>query len=268
MCLNCFATRRGLLKSSLTASFGAAGLAALPLPGFAAARKPLIMLDPGHGGHDPGAIAPDGYYEKSITLTTALELRRTLQATGRYRVGMTRETDDYVTLEGRVNIAQEHKADLFLSMHCDHLPESNLRGASVFTLSNKASDSLAAAVAQDENSADGPGAGPSGVSPQVANILASLETKATKIGSASFQETIASSLSGGIPLLPGPKRSANFAVLRDPSIPSVLLEMGCLSNADDEKRLRDAKQRHVLVTRLSRAVDNYFNDPSGGRMAG
>ena len=264
MCLNCNASRRGLLRLGL----GAAGLAALPRRSSAAIQKPLIILDPGHGGHDPGAIAPDGYFEKTLTLATGLELHRALLATGRYRVAMTRETDDFISLEGRVNIALEHKADLFLSMHCDHLPESGLRGASVFTLSDKASDKLAAAVAQDENSADGPSTGPSGVSPQVANILASLETRATKIGSATLAEEIASSFSGSIPLLPDPKRSANFAVLRDPSIPSSLLEMGCLSNADDEKRLRDPRQRHQLVARLTHAIDSYFNDPANGRVAG
>ncbi|HTQ70292.1 MAG TPA: N-acetylmuramoyl-L-alanine amidase [Acidocella sp.] len=264
MCLNCNASRRGLLRLGL----GAAGFAALPRRSGAAIQKPLIMLDPGHGGHDPGAIAPDGYYEKAVTLATGLELRHALLATGRYRVAMTRSTDDFIPLEGRVNLALEHKADLFLSMHCDHLPESNLRGASIFTLSDKASDKLAAAVAQDENSADGPSAAPSGVSPQVANILASLETRATKIGSATLAEEIASSFSGAIPLLPDPKRSANFAVLRDPSIPSSLLEMGCLSNADDERRLRDPSQRRLLVARLSRAIDSYFNAPANGRVAG
>ncbi len=240
----------------------------LPGRSHAATQKPLIMLDPGHGGHDPGAIAPDGFYEKTITLTTGLELRHALLATGRYRVGMTRATDSFISLEGRVNTALEHKADLFLSMHCDHLPEAGLRGASVFTLSDKASDNLAAAVAQDENSADGPSAGPSGVSPQVASILASLETRATKIGSATLAEDIASSFSGSIPLLPDPKRSANFAVLRDPSIPSTLLEMGCLSNADDEQRLRDPKQRRLLVAQLTRAIDGYFDGSAGGRVAG
>ncbi len=263
MCLNCDATRRGFLRLGL----GAAGLAALPRRSLAA-EKPLIMLDPGHGGHDPGAIAPDGYYEKTITLASALELRHALQATGRYQVAMTRTTDTFITLEGRVNTALTHKADLFLSMHCDHLPEADMRGASVFTLSNKASDKLAAAVAQDENSADGPSAGPSGVSPQVANILASLETRATKIGSATFSKDIADALSGGIPMLPDPQRSANFAVLRDPSIPSVLLEMGCLSNAEDERRLRNLGERRELVARLARAIDGYFSDPASGRMAG
>ncbi|MBU6448752.1 MAG: N-acetylmuramoyl-L-alanine amidase [Rhodospirillales bacterium] len=264
MCLNCDATRRGFLRLGL----GAAGLAALPRRSRAAGQKPLIMLDPGHGGHDPGAIAPDGFYEKTITLATGLELHQALLETRRYRVAMTRSSDTFISLEGRVNIALEHNADMFLSLHCDHLPEPDLRGASVFTLSNKASDRLAAAVAQDENSADGPTGAPAGVSPQVANILASLETRATKIGSATLADDIASSFSAKIPLLPDPKRSANFAVLRDPSIPSALLEMGCLSNAEDERRLRDLRQRRLLVARLADAIDSYFSDPARGRIAG
>ncbi|MBU6418894.1 MAG: N-acetylmuramoyl-L-alanine amidase [Proteobacteria bacterium] len=244
-------------------------MAALPRRSRAFWVKPMIMLDPGHGGHDPGAIAPDGYYEKTITLATALELRHSLIETGRYRVAMTRMSDHFVTLEGRVNLAVEHQADMFLSMHCDHLPEANLSGASIFTLSNKASDKLAAAVAQDENSADAPPSGaPAGVSPQVASILASLETRATKIGSATLASDIASSFSARIPLLPNPERSANFAVLRDPSIPSTLLEMGCLSNAEDERRLRNLEQRRLLVARLTSAIDSYFNDPSRDRVAG
>ncbi|MGE4482137.1 N-acetylmuramoyl-L-alanine amidase family protein [Acidocella sp.] len=264
MCLICDASRRGFLRLGL----GTAGLAALPRFACATTRKPLVMLDPGHGGHDPGTIAPDGYYEKTIALATGLELRQALLATGRYHVAMTRVTDVFISLEERVRIAQEHKADLFLSMHCDHLPEEDLRGASIFTLSDKASDKLAAAVAQDENSADGPGAAASGVSPQVANILASLETRATKVGSATFSQNLAAALSGTTPMLPDPQRSANFAVLRDPSIPSVLLEMGCLSNVEDEQRLRDLKKRHLLVAQLTRAVDSYFTDSAGGRMAG
>ena len=98
--------------------------------------------------------------------------------------------------------------------------------------------------------------------------MASLETRATKIGSANFAGEIASSFSGSIPLLPDPRRSANFAVLRDPSIPSTLLEMGCLSNADDERRLRDPRQRRLLVAQLARAVDHYFSNPASSRVAG
>ncbi|WP_298215796.1 N-acetylmuramoyl-L-alanine amidase [Acidocella sp.] len=263
MCLSCdAASRRGFLRLGL----GMAGLSSLPRVVQASLKKPLIMLDPGHGGHDPGAIGASGLYEKTVTLATARELQAALLATGRYRVSLTRASDRFISLEDRVGIALERKADLFLSMHCDHLPDETLRGASIFTLSEKASDSLAATVAQDENSADGRGA--ANVSPQVASILASLETRAMKLSSATLQDDVVASFSGAIPLLPNPKRSANFAVLRDPSIPSALLEMGCLSNALDEKRLRDPKQRRQLVARLTQAMDAYFKDPASRRIAG
>lgn len=221
------------------------------------------MLDPGHGGKDPGTIAPDGYYEKTIALATGLELYHALRDSGRYDVHMTRWTDVFITLDDRVKIAQEHKADLFMSMHCDHLPEKNIRGASIFTLSNKASDRLAAGLAQEENSLDNAANTPHGASPQVADILASLETRATKINSATFQADLHNALERSIPMLPDPERSANFAVLRDPSIPSVLLEMGCLSDPIDERRLRNQAQRHILVARLRDAITAYFDQTTG-----
>lgn len=221
------------------------------------------MLDPGHGGKDPGTIAPDGYYEKTIVLATGLELYHALRDTGRYDVHMTRQTDIFITLDDRVKIAQEHRSDLFMSMHCDHLPEANVRGASIFTLSNKASDKLAAGLAQEENSLDTSASAPHGASPQVASILASLETRATKINSARFQSDLHSALENDIPMLPNPERSANFAVLRDPSVPSVLLEMGCLSDPVDEHRLRNLEQRRALVIRLREAIETYFNQTTG-----
>ncbi|HTJ88899.1 MAG TPA: N-acetylmuramoyl-L-alanine amidase [Acidocella sp.] len=249
----------------------AAGFAATALPKPAQARLikknlPVVMIDPGHGGKDSGAIAPDGLYEKTITLATGHLLYRALSRTGRYRVEMTRSTDVYVTLEGRVAGAVAAKADLFLSLHCDHLPEENLRGASVFTLSSKASDRLAAGVAADENSADR-FAGPhfSGVSPQVSSILASLETRATRIGSATLADDIQRSFTGVVPMLPDPHRSANFAVLRDPSVPSALLEMGCLSNPLDERLLKSAAHRQVIADKLTTSIDAYFANYAGGR---
>lgn len=221
------------------------------------------MLDPGHGGKDPGTIAPDGYYEKTIALATGLELYHALRDSGRYDVHMTRWTDVFITLDDRVKIAQEHKADLFMSMHCDHLPEANVRGASIFTLSNKASDRLAAGLAQEENSVDNAANAPRGTSPQVADILASLETRATKLNSATFQNDLHSALQNAVPMLPDPERSANFAVLRDPSIPSVLLEMGCLSDPTDERRLRNPEQRRALVAKLRGAIETYFEQTAG-----
>jgi N-acetylmuramoyl-L-alanine amidase len=265
MCINCQPSRRGFGRALL----GAALVMAAPAPRHAlAAAKPLIMIDPGHGGHDPGAIAPNGVFEKTITLASGFALRRSLLATGRYRAHMTRESDVFVTLEGRVADAVAVKADLFIALHCDHLPSPNLRGASVFTLSGTASDGLAASLANDENSADrfgGPGI--PNVSPQVAGILASLETRATRISAATLAQDIQTSFQGVVPLLPDPARSANFAVLRDPSTPSTLLEMGCLTNPLDEKLLTSPQHRALMAQRLTTAIDRYFRDFAGSRDA-
>jgi N-acetylmuramoyl-L-alanine amidase len=226
------------------------------------------MLDPGHGGHDPGAIAPDGAYEKHITLATGLDLRRALLQTGRYQVAMTRTRDVFVTLEKRVAMAVKANASLFLALHCDHLPDPDMRGASVFTLSDTASDALAASIAADENNSDAAAGQITGVPPQVANILASLETRATRIGSQTLAQDIRETFQGVVPLLPDPHRSANFAVLRDPSTPAALLEMGCLTNKLDEQRLRDPKQRRILTASLTQAIDRYFAEYAKQRLAG
>jgi len=258
MCRICDLSRRGFGRAVL----GLAAVAALPSRARAAAgTPPLVMIDPGHGGHDPGAISPDGIFEKTITLASGFALRDALLATGRYRVAMTRSADLFVTLEDRVAASVALRADLFLAMHCDHLPEPGLRGASVFTLSGQASDGLAARLADQQNSVDR-FAGPAfaGVSPAVAEILASLETRATRIASATLAQDIQSSFDGVIPLLPDPGRSADFAVLRDPSTPSALLEMGCLTNKLDERLLRDPAHRTLIAGRLTTAIDRYFAD--------
>jgi N-acetylmuramoyl-L-alanine amidase len=258
-----------LALGGAAAAFSMSGARAVQMPRLSAGLvKPLIMLDPGHGGHDPGAIAPDGAYEKYITLYAALELRRALEKTGRYRVAMTRTRDVYVQLDDRVNDAVDQKASLFLSMHCDHLPEANLRGASVFTLSNDATDTLSAGLAQDDNGEDVAGGPISRASPQVADILVSLETRATKISSQSLAQDLSQSFRGMVPLLPDPTRAANFAVLRDPSTPAALLEMGCLTNPLDETRLRSPLQRRMLAERITLAINSYFENDAQRRMAG
>jgi len=261
MCVNCCLGRRGFGRVAL--GLAAAALAGAA-PAGAARRLPLVMIDPGHGGHDPGAVAPDGVFEKDITLASGFALRRALRATGRYRVEMTRTRDVFIPLDGRVTDAVAARADLFLALHCDHLPEPGLRGASVFTLSNTASDRLAAGLAEDENRVDAfGGEDVVGVSPQVAGILASLETRATRLGSATLAQDIQESFTGIVPLLPDPERSANFAVLRDPSTPSVLLEMGCLTNPLDEALLNSPAHRRRLAERLTTAIDRYFADYAG-----
>jgi N-acetylmuramoyl-L-alanine amidase len=261
MCLACRLSRR-----RFATLLGAAPLAAGPTA-RAGNRLPVIMIDPGHGGHDPGAIAPDGAFEKDITLATGLTLHGILAATGRYHVHMTRSTDEFVTLDRRVAMASEAKANLFLALHCDHLPTAGLRGASVFTLSANASDTLAADLADAQNRAD-QNTAYGNVPPKVADILASLETRATRLSSATLSDDIRDSFAGIIPLLPDPQRSANFAVLRDPTTPSTLLEMGCLTNPLDEHLLQSPTHRRLIAERLTQAIDLYFSTYSGQRVAG
>ena len=259
MCFVCQLGRRRFLLG--------AGAAILPLRARAAAGR-TIMLDPGHGGFDPGAVAPDGLQEKDVTLATAFTVRDAIHATGRYAVAMTRERDTHVSLPERVAAARDAGAELFLALHCDHLPVPSWRGASIFTLSSRASDNLAARVAGEENEAEGAGPDLAGLSPPVAAILAGLETRATRLGSATLAADIQASFRGVIPLMPDPARSANFAVLRDPSTPSALLEMGCLTNPLDERLLRDAAHRRTLAARLTAAIDMYFSNRSAARIAG
>lgn len=223
------------------------------------AHVPLVMLDPGHGGKDPGAIGVSGTYEKHVALATALELRRQLSAGGHYRVALTRARDVFIPLEDRVAEAQAHGAALFVSMHADALGDKAVRGASVYTLSSTASDSQTAALAQRENSADR-FAGPAfhGTSPQVARILASLVRQETRIGSSRMARDVVQSLDKDLLMLPNPDRHAGFVVLKSADIPSVLVEMGFMSNPRDEALLRRPDHRRLVAQAMKRAVDAYF----------
>lgn len=226
----------------------------------AAPPSPLVMLDPGHGGKDPGAIGYSGTYEKHIAEAAAEELRRQLLASGRYRVALTRASDRFIPLEGRVEMAQDHKASLFISMHADALHDSSVRGASVYTLSGAASDSQTASLAQTENSADSFG-GPHvhATSPAVQQILASLVTEETRRGSAQLANQVVSSFQSRISLLSHPHRHAAFVVLKAADIPSVLVEMGFMSNHADEVALRQAGHRAMVAGAMRDAVDRYFS---------
>jgi N-acetylmuramoyl-L-alanine amidase len=206
---------------------------------------PLIMLDPGHGGKDPGAIGVSGTFEKQVAFATAEELARSLRSAGRYRVMLTRQSDDFIALDDRVAIAQAHGASLFMSIHADALANHQVRGASVYTLAAHASDAQSAALAARENAADRFGGLPQGtLSPQVAQILGSLVAHETRIGSARLQQSAVSSLGQELPLLENPARHAAFAVLKSFDIPSVLVEMGFMSNVHDEAALREAGIAH------------------------
>ena len=220
---------------------------------------PLVMLDPGHGGKDPGAIGVSGTFEKHVSLATAMELKRQLEAGGRYRVVLTRQRDVFIPLGGRVEAAQKHGAALFVSMHADALADSSVRGASVYTLAGTASDQQTAALAQRENAADrfAPGAF-RGETPEVAAILASLVRRETRLGSVAMASSVVGALDRDVPMLPNPSRHTAFVVLKAADIPSVLVEMGFMSNPEDEAALRRPDHRVRVAAAMKRAVDGYF----------
>jgi N-acetylmuramoyl-L-alanine amidase len=238
-----------------------AGQVVPPPPSRPSARAPapLVMLDPGHGGKDPGAIGISGTYEKQVALAAAFELKRQLEVGGRYRVALTRGRDVFVPLDDRVAKAQAHGAALFVSMHADALSDHSVRGASVYTLANTASDAQTAALAQRENSADRFAGGSwHDTSPEVSRILASLVRQETRVGSVRLSRSLVGSLDRDLPMLPNPERHAGFVVLKAADIPSVLVEMGFMSNRNDEEELRRPEHRARVAEAMKRAVDAYF----------
>lgn len=253
--------RRRLLDFLGCAAIGAAFPAQakphlMPHP---AAPKPLVMIDPGHGGKDPGAIGYAGTYEKHIAYAAAEAVQRRMNATGRHRVMLTRTGDHFIPLEDRVAIARQQGAALFISMHADALADRGVRGASVYTLAAAASDAQSAALAQRENSADRfAGAAFAGQSPEVASILASLVRQETRRGSARLQSDMVDALRGTTSLLDHTARRASFVVLKAADIPSVLVEMGFMSNPDDEAALRRPEHRARIAAAVHRAADMFL----------
>ncbi len=217
---------------------------------------PLVVLDPGHGGRDPGTIGGQGTQEKRIVLAAAEELRRQLESGGRCRVAMTRSTDRFVPLGERVEFARRREAALFVSLHADSAPGA--RGASVYTL-GEGSDALSMALARRENLADRAGGLrlPS-VPPEVQAILLSLMRAETRAGSARMARLVVDELGDDVPLLPNTHRQAGFVVLKAPEIPSVLVEMGFLSNAQDETALRRPEHRAKVARALTRAIHGWL----------
>jgi N-acetylmuramoyl-L-alanine amidase len=222
--------------------------------------KPLIVLDPGHGGIDPGTHGQSGLQEKDLVLSVARSLRKTLEATGRYRVQLTRDSDVFIPLRGRVNIARAAHADLFVSLHADSNDRPSVRGASVYTLSENASDREAAKLADKENMSDIiAGVDLSGDNNPVASILIDLAQRDTMNRSLRFAETVI----GALPAVTSvqaqsPHRSAGFAVLKAPDIPSVLIELGYLTNAKDENEMTTEAWRGRVSRIISEAIDAHF----------
>jgi N-acetylmuramoyl-L-alanine amidase len=229
--------------------------------------RPMIVVDPGHGGIDNGTHAPSGEQEKDLVLRFATMLREKLEKTGKYRVAMTRADDTFVPLNDRVRFARGQGAQLFISIHCDALArsEGSADGATIYTVSDKASDAEAQRLADAENRADIiAGVNLAAESDDIADILIDLAQRETKTFSASFARLVATEFKPATRLHKNPVRSAGFRVLKAPDIPSVLIELGYVSNPADLKQLISDQWRARTSEALAQAVHTYFTT----RMAG
>ena len=232
--------------------------------------RPLVVLDPGHGGIDTGTHGLDGELEKDIVLSFADELRAKLEAGGKYRVLMTRGDDTFVALNDRVRFARSHGAALFVSIHADALPkkEGQAEGATVYTLSEHASDAEAARLADDENKADViAGVDLTAEPDDVANILVDLAQRETKTFSLQFAHSTVKEFKTVARLHKRPLKSAGFVVLKAPDVPSVLIELGYMSNRGDLNHLVNAEWRSKTATALAHAVDDFFAPRLAGAAA-
>lgn len=223
-----------------------------------------IVIDPGHGGIDGGAKGVSGIKEKVITLTFAKDLKKSLEAVGKYKVFMTRERDEFLRLDERVRVARQHEADLFLSLHADTIRLRGIRGATVYTISEKASDAVSKAIAERENLSDAIAGMPLDDEKQeVADILIDLARRETQVFSIRFARQLVGEMSGEVELINNPHRSAGFKVLRAPDVPSVLVELGYLSNSKDEALMRNPDWRKKAVRSITSAV-SLFASARGG----
>ncbi|MBR5599388.1 MAG: N-acetylmuramoyl-L-alanine amidase [Alphaproteobacteria bacterium] len=224
--------------------------------------KKVVVLDPGHGGKDPGAIGRSfKTYEKTLTLAMGKELKRHLEARG-YKVYLTRTTDIFIPLRRRVQIARSYHADLFISIHADSTVNRKAQGFSIYTLSETASDKEAEALAERENKADIiDGMDFSDNSPEINDVLISLSQNDCRNKSSKFATYVVNEVRRNVKLVNNAHKFAGFAVLKAPDVPSVLLEMGYLSNYTEEKQLRQPQYRSKLAQYMAKAVDRYFSDP-------
>ena len=225
-------------------------------------RRPVIVLDPGHGGIDTGAIGVGQVVEKDLVFTFARELKAKLEKAGHYRVVMTREHDTFVSLSDRVKLAQAQGASLFVSIHADTLVGSanaDVRGLTVYTISDRASDAESARLAEKENMADAvAGLDPNEDPEEIAGILGELTVRETKVYSNLFARTLVGQITAASKLNKNPHRSAGFRVLRAPDVPSVLVELGYLSSKTDVALLTTADWRDRATDAISEAVGRFF----------
>jgi N-acetylmuramoyl-L-alanine amidase len=267
--------REGFLRKvaldSKTASAEAAQRSAPPPPDTAD-KRPLVVLDPGHGGIDTGTKGQGGeIMEKTIVLDFAERLRQRIEKTGKYRVLMTRTDDTFIPLGERVHMARNAGAALFVSIHADSLPkkEGDAQGATVYTLSETATDSEAARLAEQENRADViAGVDLKDEPDDVAGILLDLAQRETKTFSVQFAHRLVSELKAATRLHKNPLKSAGFKVLRAPDVPSVLVELGYVSNKEDLQLLLSDTWRDRTAASLAQAIDTYFSTHVAGTRAG
>lgn len=223
--------------------------------------KKRIVIDPGHGGLDPGAIGNKGTREKDVVLAFAKVLKQKIMSFGTYDVKLTRSVDVFVPLAERVQIAEDYHASLFISLHADSIRKrlaKNIRGATIYTLSKEGSDLEAQALANKENKSDILAGIDIEPESEVEGILRDLTQRETKNQSLDFASTAISKIKTKTKVRQNNMRSANFRVLRSAVVPSVLIELGYISNRSDEKLLKSAKWRSAVATSISKAVDNYM----------
>ena len=238
-------------------------------PGSANPPRWTVVLDPGHGGIDKGAVGSTGFEEKTLVLSIARTVRRFLTRDRRFRVILTRDDDRYIPLRKRYELARKRRAGLFVSIHADANPFARYRGLSVYTLSARASDRLAARLAELENRSDvAAGRDLGRADKSVSSILLDLVKRETRAGSARISSLIVRSARSRVRLLRKPQRSANFAVLRAPDVPSVLVELGFLTNPHDERLLRSPNYRKRVAAVLARAIARFFRETGAAAGAG
>jgi len=226
-----------------------------------AAAKPLIVLDPGHGGIDNGATAPNGVHEKNIVLAFALKLQALLIKSGRFDVALTRTDDTYLTLEQRVALARQNKADLFISLHADTFGQPAIRGTSIYTRDEQATDVLDKVLADKENKFDiVSGFAVPKMTPATVDVLVDLMRRQMRKQSFLAAEAIINQLQPSIELRRFPIRQADFFVLQAPDVPSMLVELGFMSNADDITNLTDPQWQDRVADALARGIGAYFDE--------
>jgi N-acetylmuramoyl-L-alanine amidase len=231
-----------------------------PVHGSSDRSRPLVILDPGHGGRDPGAISPfGGRREKDVTLAIATEIRDALASSGRVRVAMTREDDRYLILKDRYGIARDLRADLFISIHADAAPANDgARGATIYTLSEVASDREAALLAEQQNRSDRIAGTALSGNEEVDRILIDLSQRESMNVSADFAALLRREASAYFPFRPDYHRFASLVVLKAPDIPSILFETGYLTNATDTAYIGSPEGRRQIALGMKSAIETHF----------